>query len=586
MKGLDCSTDWPNSWNAKGEGAPLTEAGYYATISDPYSVYLCHDLADCPRGPPGACEGGRAGLVCNVCEEDGYYIDGETCEECPPYLRLAILIAIAAAICGCGGSYYAANGQLAVNADNPLAIGLFVGLAVTSLQVFTVFKDMTIPWPKEVDDMMGKSSSGFALDANSVSIECAVGREPAMAYLGQALLPYGLLSVVFTLYGGSRCLAVILKKPGVAWEIGKVLNVCGQIMQALFIAFCAIMVKPLQCYDHPNEKQSMLTYPRVICFEGGEHTTLMVMGGCIALGFTIPFIAFCAYGCWNAPVCSRDKNVQFLQTYRFLLYRFRPDYWWWGLPFLARQTTLAFATVLPGDNPHLQLFYVGATCSVYCACVCRVWPWIAPDLSWIDSLSMLILSMIMLVAGMFLPEPSAGKGRFGIMLGLFIMLAFVFAWFSIVVFKNVMRGGLFGEFGGKRPKRMELSKTFLDWLHYMHNLGNADVANTICKMNTFDRWAIVNVMSSWNAIAGEGYSAHPNRLLFLASKAKIDKDQVEHIAGKAPRQSWRQLAGSENTDQKSSGTGPTDVEHNTLIPRSFRVLASHGSTLAFPINRM
>merc|ERR1719456_759682 len=47
MKGLDCSTDWPNSWNAKGEGAPLTEAGYYATISDPYSVYLCHDLLDC-----------------------------------------------------------------------------------------------------------------------------------------------------------------------------------------------------------------------------------------------------------------------------------------------------------------------------------------------------------------------------------------------------------------------------------------------------------------------------------------------------------------------------------------------------------
>merc|ERR1719359_1702242 len=141
------------------------------------------------------------------------------------------------------------------------------------------------------------------------------------------------------------------------------------------------------------------------------------------------------------------------------------------------------------------------------------------------------------------------------MLGLFLALSALFLWFLVLVIKNVIRGGVLGEFGGRRPCRMGLSKAFLEWLEYVQDQGNADVASTICKMNAFDRSGIVNVMSSWNAIAGEGYSAHPNRLLFLASKAKIDKDQVEHIAGKAPRQSWRQLAGSENTDQKSSGTG-------------------------------
>merc|ERR1719271_958543 len=119
------------------------------------------------------------------------------------------------------------------------------------------------------------------------------------------------------------------------------------------------MVKPLQCYNHPNDKQSMAAYPRVLCMEGGEHTMLLVMSAFIACGFMVPFVAWCAYGCLMAPVKSRDKDAGFMQCYRFLLYRFRPDYWWWGLAFLARQTTLAFAIVLPADNPHLQLVYVG-----------------------------------------------------------------------------------------------------------------------------------------------------------------------------------------------------------------------------------
>jgi hypothetical protein len=226
---------------------------------------------DCPGGPPESCIDGRSGLVCDECSKDGSFISGKECEECTPLLKLMGLIVLVMSCLLCCALYYLANGRLTVNADNPLAFFLFRGLIVTSAQIFGVLKSLSIPWPTSVNQFMTGSSAVFTLDADSVALQCAVGSSAITLYCVQVLAPYLILFEVCTLALTSKCVAGIAKWPSITWQKDKSFNVAGQVLQALFIAFCGIMLKPLQCFDHPNGKRSMTIYPRVLCDEGDAH---------------------------------------------------------------------------------------------------------------------------------------------------------------------------------------------------------------------------------------------------------------------------------------------------------------------------
>merc|ERR1719401_923770 len=132
------------------------------------------------------------------------------------------------------------------------------------------------------------------------------------------------------------------------------------------------------------------------------------------------------WGWVKAPSESSSANAGFLQRYRFLLYRFRPDYWWWGSFFMLRQITLAFATVLLLEHPHGQLFYTSCILTLYGFCVCRFWPWISGELSFIDAVTMLGLVLIMLAASQYLPEAEDNKLRIWILLPLYFFMGFLF----------------------------------------------------------------------------------------------------------------------------------------------------------------
>jgi hypothetical protein len=555
MSGLDCeSDDWPHSWNAVGNLTSLTKEGYYTLVSSPFDTYKCcagiSCEEECPGGPPGHCEAdrtGRTGLVCNDCLEDGHFIGAGTCKRCPMLFKLMILWIVIMTSLMCCLAYYLTNGRLTVDADNPLAMFLFIGLVVTSAQIFGVVKDLDIPWPRSLNGIMSGSGAVFSLDSSGLPLECAVGNWSVALYTVQVLFPYLLLLEILALFAGSKLLAKILKKPSISWEANKTLNVAGQVMQFLFIAFCGIMIKPLQCFRHPNGRWSMKMFPRVICSEGGDHSGLLVLAACICFGFLLPFVAWCVWGCLKAPSESSNANTGFLQRFRFLLYRFRPDCWWWGLGVLLRQTTLAFATVLVVENPHGQLFYTGAALAIYGFLVCRFWPWISGELSFIDAGAMLILVLMMLTASQFLPEPTPQMGRFGILVTLFLIMGALLTRFIFLVVKSVLKNGVFGEFGNGNPNRLTTSKEWLQWLESMKDIPNEDIIETICKMNGFDRESIIKLMSSWSAVTRQGSTGKQKRLTGLPNRVSVSKDRTSQLSRQSSRISSHSLGEASNT---------------------------------------
>jgi hypothetical protein len=538
MEGLDCETNWPSSWNAVGDPTSIALPGFYTLVSAPYETYKCcfgeACEQDCPGGAP-ACNPDRTGLVCDACVDDGYFIKEATCQRCPFYMKLLLPMFVIVTSILCCAAYYGSNGPLTVDADNPLATVLFFGLVVTSAQIFGIVKDMEIPWPESIHGFMSGSSAVFALDGSGIPFECAVGTWPVALYMVQVLFPYLLLTEIFALFAGSKLIARVLQKPSISWQTDKMLNVAGQVMQLLFIAFCGIMVKPMQCFRHPNGKRSLKMYPRLLCGEGGDHSGLLLLAAIICFGFILPFVTWCTWGCIKAPSESSNANSGFLRRFRFLLYRFRPDCWWWGLCFMLRQTILAFVTVLVIENPHGQLFYTGGALAVYGFLVCRYWPWISGELSFVDAGAMLVLVLIMLTAAQFLPEPTPNKGRFGILVALFFSMGALLTRYLLLIGRSMLANGIFGEFGNGNPDRITTSKDWLQWLEYMENLPNSEIIETVCKMNGFDRQSIISLMSSWNAITKEGVGVKQKRLVGVPNKVVVSRERTSQLCRQSSR---------------------------------------------------
>lgn len=578
MQGLDCESDWPRSWNAHGSVISKTLPGFYTQVSKPYDTYKCCAGSacneDCPGGPPESCSPDRTGLVCDNCMADGYYISAGTCRQCPFLWKLLMVWGVIGTSLVCFVVYYSSNGQLSVDADNPLAVVLFAGLVVTSAQIFGVVKDLEVPWPQSLNGVMSGSAAVFTLDMSAFPTECAVGNWSVALYMTQVLVPYLLLLEIAGMFAISKLIAKFLRKPSLSWQADKALNLAGQMMQLLFIAFCGIIMKPWQCFRHPNGRQSLKMYPRVICHENGDHSSLLALGVCTCLAFLLPFVSWCVWGCLKAPHESSNANSGFLRRFRFLLYRFRPDCWWWGLSFLLRQTLLAFATVLMSEYPHGQLFYIGAVLAVYGFLVCRWWPWISGELSFVDAAAMLVLVLMMLTASQFLPEPAPNKGRFGILIAHFFAMGALFSRFVFLVIQSVLTNGVFGEFGNGTPDRLETSKELLLWLESMQAVPNVDVIETICKMNGFDRESIIKLMCSWSAVTRRGLAGKQKRLSGLSSRIRVSKERTSQLSRQSSRLSSHTL-GEESVNIASHGDSINLGQESVEIAPKASFVAGH-----------
>eukprot|EP00405_Crypthecodinium_cohnii_P027270 CAMPEP_0206514598 /NCGR_PEP_ID=MMETSP0324_2-20121206/62227_1 /ASSEMBLY_ACC=CAM_ASM_000836 /TAXON_ID=2866 /ORGANISM="Crypthecodinium cohnii, Strain Seligo" /LENGTH=78 /DNA_ID=CAMNT_0054007091 /DNA_START=20 /DNA_END=253 /DNA_ORIENTATION=+ len=78
----------------------------------------------------------------------------------------------------------------------------------------------------------------------------------------------------------------------------------------------------------------MTSFPEVLCWETSNHTWIVICGVIIGITFVLPFIAGSILAVIRAPTV-KDPAGHY-QRWRFLLYRFRPDVWWWGIIFLIR----------------------------------------------------------------------------------------------------------------------------------------------------------------------------------------------------------------------------------------------------------
>jgi len=581
MEGLACEANWPNNWAANGDAAIL-QKDYFSWKDDQFSTFLCsNNTGSCPGGPSEFCDGGRTGFLCTECQKDNHHIEDGVCEKCPVFYSMFLGIIIVLMIVGILGLYYLANGSLFVNVDHPQGFFVFLGLVITVLQVFGIVKKLSVPWPQGQYDFMHGSSLVFALDANSIPMACVVGSNVISQYAVQSSAAFVMVFLVMALMFIMNSLCRAFQNEKLMWKRGKAMNAAGQLSQALFIAFCIAMVRPLRCYDHPNGDQSVMTFPSVLCWDGLEHTAMMIVSAIVLFFYILPFIAWCVYGCLRAPARSSEGNHEFLQTFRFLLYRFRPDLWWWGIVFLLRQTILAFAIVVPASNPHAQVFYTSSVITIYVFVVCIFWPWITTEMSLLDAGTCCLLILFLLCATQFLPAAPEAQGKVKYLLAVMLLVGLLCGRYVVILVLGAAKHGVFSEFGGDKPDRLVLCAQWIAFLHSCEKQQSKTIINAVCKMNAFDRKRLQSVMVSWLAYAEVVMDDVPiatSRLTQIPSRTKVGEamladgqSRVSHIKPDSD------IAFRASEITTTDATELINHEHIKDLPRILRISASSGT---------
>lgn len=408
----------------QGQRSPVQlVAGYYAFPDNPLSVYSCGPPAArskaveepaCAGGTPGVCAGQRRGFLCKACPEgQGLPTGGSGCTKCGSNW-IPVLIVI---ILGPGGAiyvYYAGNRPLHEKTTAIQRVGLAASIIVTTIQLLGMCGKLGVPWP----DASSGAMSTFAFlnfEPSTLGLPCLVGTDPSAIYGARCAIPFAVMPLYGLVYLASKLLGRAR-----SWELNKTFNASMQIYQALFIAMVMTSVAPFQCYIHPNQTRSVLDFPTVLC-GGSDHRPLVALGLIVLGGLVAPFVAV---NVWATVVAAQksQKSLSFTVRFRYLFFSFRPDVWWWRLVLDGRQLVLSFAPILQQDDPAAQLLYAVAIFCTYMALVCTVQPWRTHECNGLDSISSLLLALILVTAGTFLERSINVTGHISFLFVLLLAL--------------------------------------------------------------------------------------------------------------------------------------------------------------------
>merc|ERR1711988_191164 len=139
-----------------------------------------------------------------------------------------------------------------------------------------------------------------------------------------------------------------------------------------------------------NTPSTLAYYRDVECPSAARDEALgaMIFG---MLFYCIGFFVLNAYLAVIAP--SKWNDLQFRKFTRFLVNRWRPEYWWWGVEVLARNVLVACSGLLSSD-PRVALLCLSILVVAHSTVVAIYGPWIRAGLNTFEIVATLLLGMI------------------------------------------------------------------------------------------------------------------------------------------------------------------------------------------------
>eukprot|EP00439_Symbiodinium_sp_Y106_P040602 s2809_g4.t8 len=204
-------------------------------------------------------------------------------------------------------------------------------------------------------------------------------------------------------------------------------------------------------------------------------------------------------------VGSANGDHFFLSATRFLFFRFRTDYWWYGTWFILRGPLLSLPVVIFTDLPQVQLFVMTAVLVTYMVMQLTTWPWKTPLINLADGAMSMMFILLLAVGASFLDslegEARAAAASLAVaVLGILYFIAFVLLCLVAVAMLHKTAMGSASELPiltlGRPPSNTELRQA-LDSLHAAYEeaaVGTIEAA--IEDLSVYDRRMLATVLTT------------------------------------------------------------------------------------------
>jgi len=376
------------------------EAGYYTTALQPLEVYKCGKIFHCPGGLPETCAGGRDGVPCAECPQGETWSENQ-CMGCEVWRQVLWAVSIVGIFIFLTVSYYLMTSKVTAKASVLFTTTCAFGMLVSLLQSVGIIGMMTVEWPVDLKGFFSYFQV-LLLDLDSFGFACFAGAETSFRYTVSVCFFPAAVAWLFLNFLVSKVLPTKWN-----WDWTKVSSCAGQVLQVGFSTMSTIALAPLMCYTHPNGQQSILKYPNVICGEL-EHTVMLIAGVLLLVFGVFGFLSLCTYAALRVPHWSAKEQHARVRVFRFLVFRFRLDSWWFGVPLLTRGPLISLPIVLATDYPPIQTIWVTLILASFLVIQSMAWPWKVPMLNVLDC--WMSYCILILVAGSALYLEPISKG--------------------------------------------------------------------------------------------------------------------------------------------------------------------------------
>eukprot|EP00971_Amphidinium_carterae_P306032 6081994-Amphidinium_carterae.1 len=220
---------------------------------------------------------------------------------------------------------------------------------------------MPVDWRAPLDIIL-QSSRNMNFNPSIFRVGCSFpDSDPLIDFVVRMLIPFSIvlfLGVVHVIFLTFR---LGVRRQGRVWT--NYSRSAGLVAAIFYISIVSLIISPYQCQEHPNGKWTSQDYKSLICWEGGDHTVMIIIST-VSILAPAAFAALVLWAVWVYPkkVLIADKN--FVRGYEFMFDRYKPQAYWDIVKHIIRSLLLACTPILP---TALVVAFVMIIVQVVCA---------------------------------------------------------------------------------------------------------------------------------------------------------------------------------------------------------------------------
>ncbi|CAE7368350.1 Tg, partial [Symbiodinium sp. CCMP2592] len=196
------------------------------------------------------------------------------------------------------------------------------------------------------------------------------------------------------------CAWVLQKMLGRHKPFNTVLNQCGVMIFAFFLSITRATLIPFQCVENPNGTSSMMLHPGIICYQSEEHALFAALSVVGVVTQPLAILVLATYVIFTYPSrVAGGKGLRFSTRYRFLLHRFKPSSYYYGLVLLYRNAIIALLPTVLVGVPEVQVPLMGIMLLAVQNLSLQTAPWRTQMANRVDMLLTDLLLVTLLSAG-------------------------------------------------------------------------------------------------------------------------------------------------------------------------------------------